>query len=83
MNNNLQNKLEEGPKVHQSFEVTFVRVLDTHAHTKKINLYVVIINHVEKNLPKAIMKRSALKRNRSRKKQQKDVTKYNKQQYWL
>ena len=30
----LQNKLDEGPKVHQNFEDTFVRVLDAHAPRK-------------------------------------------------
>ena len=30
----LQSKLEEGPKVYQNFEETFVRVLDAHAPRK-------------------------------------------------
>ena len=41
----LQNKLEEGPKVYQNFEETFVRVLDAHA-PRKTSLIVVIINLV-------------------------------------
>ena len=30
----LQSKLEEGPKVYQNSEATFVRVLDVHAPRK-------------------------------------------------
>ena len=37
----LQNKLEEGLKVYQTFEETFVGVLDAHAPRK--TFYVVII----------------------------------------
>ena len=37
----LQNKLEEGLKVYQTFEETFVGVLDPHAPRK--TFYVVII----------------------------------------
>ena len=38
-----QSKLEEGPKVYQNFEETFVRVLDAHG-PKKLRFYMVIIN---------------------------------------
>ena len=58
----LQNKLlDEGSKVYQNFEETFGRVLDAHAPGKA---NVLCRNHkpyVDKNLCKAIMKRSALK----------------------
>ena len=61
----LQSKLEEGPKVYKHFEETFVRVSDAHAPRK---IKVLRGNHkpyVNKNLCKAIMKRSALKRKAS------------------
>ena len=48
-------------------------------HQEKLKFYVVIIIFFDKNLRKAIMKRSALKRKASRTKQQEDITKYKKQ----
>ena len=75
----LQSKLEKGPKVYQNFEETFVRVLDAHAPRKTKVLRGNHKRHVGKNLRKAIMKRSALKRKASRTKQQEDITKYKKQ----
>ena len=60
----LENKLEEleeCPKHHENFEKTFVNVLDAHAPRKT---KVLRGNHkppVDKNLRKAIMKRSDLK----------------------
>ena len=75
----LQSKLEEGPKVYQNFEDTFVRVLDAHAPRKTKVLCSNYKPQVDKNLRKAIMKRSALKRKVSRRKQQGDITKYQKQ----
>ena len=75
----LQSELEEGPKVYQNFEETFVRVLDAHAPRKTKVLRGNHKRHVDKNLRKAIMKRSALKRKSSRTKQQEDITKYKKQ----
>ena len=79
----LQNKPDEGPKVYQNFEDTFVRVLDAHAPRKT---KVLRGNHkpdVDKNLRKAIMKRSALKRKASRTKQQEDIANYKKQRNFV
>ena len=75
-----QSKLEEGPKVYQNFEETFVRVLDAHGPKKTKVLYGNHKSHVDKTLRKGIMKRSALKRKARRTKQQQDITKYKKQQ---
>ena len=69
----LQSKGEEGPKVYQNFEETFVRVLDAY-EPKKIK----VLPDVDKNFRKAIMKLSALKQKASRTKQQEDITKYKK-----
>ena len=58
----LQNKLlDEGSEVYQNFEETFVRVLDAHAPGKANVLCSNHKPHVDKNLCKAIMKRSAFK----------------------
>ena len=76
----LQSKLEESPKVYQNFEETFVRGLDPHAPRKTKVLRDNHKPHVDKNLGKVIMKRSALKRKASRTKQQEDIIKYKKQQ---
>ena len=75
----LQSKLEEDLKVYQNFEETFVRVLDAHAPRKTKVLRGNHKPHVDKDLRKAIMKRSALKRKASRTKQQEDIIKYKKQ----
>ena len=50
-------------------------------HEEELKFYVVINYkpHVDKNLRKAIMKRSALKQKASRTKQQEDITKFKKQ----
>ena len=69
----LQSNLEEGPKVYQNFEETFVRVLDAHSPRKAKVLRGNHKPHVNKNLRKAIMKHSALKRKASRTKQQEDI----------
>ena len=79
----LQNKLDEGPKVYQNFEDTFVRVLDAHAPRKTKVLRGNHKPHVDKNLRKAIMKRSALKRKASRTKQQQDIANYKKQRNFV
>ena len=76
----LQIKLEEVPKVYKNFEETFVKVVDAHAPRKTKVLRGNHKPHVDKNLRKAIMKRSALKQKASRTKQQEDITKYKKQQ---
>ena len=65
----LQNKLDEGPKVYQNFEDTFARVLDAHAPGKTKVLRGNHKPHVDKNLRKDIMKHSALKWKASRTKQ--------------
>ena len=75
----LESTLEESPKVYQDFEETFVRVLDAHVPRKTKVLCGNHKPHVDKNLCKAIMKGSALKRKASRTKQQEDITKYKKQ----
>ena len=75
-----QSKLEESPKVYENFEETFVRVLDAHAPRKTKVLRGSHKPHVDKNLRKAIMKRSALKRKASRTNQREDITNYKKQQ---
>ena len=75
----LQSKLEEDYKVYQNFEETFVRVLAAHAPRKTKVLRANHKPHVDKNLRKAIMKRSALKRKANRTKQQEDIIKYKKQ----
>ena len=72
----LQSKLEEGPKIYQNFEETFVRALDPHAPRKAKVLRGNQKLHVDKNLREAIMKRSTLKRKASRTKLQEDITKY-------
>ena len=57
----LENKLEECPKHYENFEKTFVNVLDAHAPRKTKVLRGNHKPHVDKNLRKAIMKRSKLK----------------------
>ena len=74
----LQSKLEEVPKVYKNFEETFVKVVDAHSPRKTKVLRGNHKPHVDKNLRKAIMKRSALKRKGSRTKQLEDITKYKK-----
>ena len=56
-----------------------LRVLDAHAPSKITVLRCNHKSHVDKNLLKAIMKRSALKRKASRTKQQEDITNHKKQ----
>ena len=74
-----QSQLEEYPKVCQNFKETFVRVLNAHAPRKAKVLRGNHKPHVDKNLRKAIMKFSALKRKASRTKQQEDIRKHKKQ----
>ena len=68
----LENKLEECPKHNENVEKTFVNVLDAHAPRNHKS-------HVDKNLPKAIMKRSKLKNKANRTKLQEDIPKDKKQ----
>ena len=79
----LQNKLDEGPKIYQNFEDTFERVLDAHAPRKTKVLRGNHKPHLDKNLRKTIMKRSALKRKESRTKQQEDIVNYKKQRNFV
>ena len=53
----LQIKLDEGSKVYQNFEETFVRVSNAHALRKTKVLRGNHKPHVDKNLFKATMKR--------------------------
>ena len=75
----LENKLEECPKHYENFEKTFVNVLDAHAPRKTKVLRGNHKPHVDKNLRKAIMKRSKLKNTANRTKLQEDIAKYKKQ----
>ena len=72
-------KLEEVPELYQNFGETFVRGLDIHEPRKTKVLRDNHKLHVDRNLRKIIMKRSALKRKASKTKQQRDITKYEKQ----
>ena len=75
----LENKLEKCPKHHENFEKTFVNVLDAHAPRKTKVLRGNHKPHVDKNLRKAIRKRSKLKNKANRTKLQEDIAKYKKQ----
>ena len=66
----LENKLGECPKHYENFEKTFLNVLDAHAPMKTKALSANQKSHVDRNLCKAIMKRSKL---------QDDIAKYKKQ----
>ena len=72
----LENKLEECPKHYENFETTFVNVLDAHAPRKTKVLGANHKPHVDKNLRKAIMKRSKFKNKANRSKLQEDIAKY-------
>ena len=72
----LQSKLEEGPKVYQNFEETFVRVLDAHAPRKTKVLRGNHIPDVENDLSNTIMKLSAIEYDVIRTKQQEDIAKH-------
>ena len=75
----LENKLEKCPKHYENFEKTFVNVLNAHAPRKTKILRVNQKPHVDKNLRKAIMKRSKLKNRANKTKLQNDIAKYKKQ----
>ena len=74
----LENKLEECPKHYENFENTFANILDSHAPRKTKVLRGNHKPNVDKNLRKAIMKRSKLKNKANRTKLQDDITKYKK-----
>ena len=75
----LETKLEECPKHYKHFEKTFINVLDAHAPRKTKVLRGNQKPHVDKNLRKAITKRSKLKNKAIRTKLQEDIAKYKKQ----
>ena len=84
MNNEyLQNILKIGlskcPKNYESFENVFVTVLDTHALRKTKILHGNQKPHKDKNLRKAIIKRSDLKSKANRTKQWEDISNFWKQ----
>ena len=71
--------MKECPKHYENFEKTYVNVLDAHAPRKTKALLGNHKPHVDKNLCKAIMKRSKLKNKANRTKLQEDIAKYKKQ----
>ena len=75
----LEHKLEECPKHYEKFEKTFVNVLNAHAPKKTKVLRGNQKPHVNKNLCKAIMKRSKLINKANRTKLQDYIAKYKKQ----
>ena len=77
--NDLKNGLSKCPKNYESFENVFVTVLDRHAPRKTKILRGNQKRHVDKNLRKAIMKRSELKSKANRTKRPKDISDYKKQ----
>ena len=74
----LGDKLEKCPKHYENVEKTFVNVSDAHAPRKTKVLHGNHKPHVDKNLRKAIMKRSKLKNKANRTKLQNDIAKYKK-----
>ena len=80
LQNDLKNGLSKCPKNYESFENVFVTVLDRHASRKTKILCGNQKPHVDKNLRKAIMKRSELKSKANRTKRPKDISDYKKQQ---
>ena len=75
----LESKLNNCPKKYENFEKTFENVLNAHAPKKTKFLRGNQKPPVDKNLRKAIMKRSQLKNKANRTKQLEDITKYKKQ----
>ena len=78
--NDLKNSLPKCPKNYESLENVFVSVLHRHVLRKCKILHGNQKLHFDKNLCKAIMKRSELKSKTNRTKQQKDILDYKKQQ---
>ena len=75
----LESKLNNCPKKDENFQKTFENVLNPHAPKKTKFLRGNQKPHVDKNLRKAIMKRSQLKNKANRTKKLEDITKYKKQ----
>ena len=74
-----ESKLNNCPKKYGIFEKAFENVLNAHAPKKIKFLRGNQKPHVDKNLSKAIMKRSQLKNKANRTKNLEDITKYKKQ----
>ena len=74
----LESKLNNCPKKYENFQKTFENVLNAHAPKKTKFLRGNQKPHVDKNLRKAIMKRSLLKTKANRTKKLEDITKYKK-----
>ena len=75
----LESELSNCPKKYGIFEKTFENVLNAHAPKKIKFLRGNQKPHVDKNLRKAIMKRSQLKNKANRTKNLEDIAKYKKQ----
>ena len=75
----LESRLNNCPKIYGSFEKTFENILNAHAPKKTKFLGGNHKPHVDKNLRKAIIKRSQLKNEANRTEQLVDITKYKKQ----
>ena len=75
----LESKLNNCPKKYGIFEQTFENILNAHTLKKTKFLRDNQKPHVDKNLRKAIMKRSQLKNKANRIKKLEDITKYKKQ----
>ena len=73
----LENKLEECQNHYENFEKTFVNVLDAHAPKKTKVLRRNQKPHIDKNIRKAIMKRSKFENKANRTKLQ-DIARYRK-----
>ena len=79
--NDLETKLSNCDNNYESFENTFVNVLDTHAPRKTKILRGNQKPHIDKCLRKTIMKRSELKTKAIKSKRPEDISIYKKQRY--
>ena len=78
----LESKLNSCPKKYGIFEETFENVLNAHAPNKTKFLRGNQKPHVDKNLRKAIMKRSQLKNKVNRTKKLEDITSLGNNEIW-
>ena len=76
--NNLNEKLSEGISNYESFETTFIEVLNKHAPLRKKFLRANHAPYITKTLRKAIMRRSQLETKYLKTKTQKDLKLYKK-----
>ena len=74
--NNLNEKLSEGISNYESFETTFIEVLNKHAPLKKKLLRANHAQYITKTLRKVIMRRSQLETNYLQSKTQTDLKLY-------